>query len=250
MGSSSLIDPLLIGHDAYHDMPAILNPYAFGDLMDRATMRLESWEPSKWLNVSAAPVANDDPVSDILDVNAIGNNASQSDSGKRGVWKTGQINGHGALLLDGSNDGYTTPLLLSGDYTIYVVSKQASSGGSRMVNSAETNKLISIGRSNNAAYVGSAVAGDLSAYADAWCIGVLRVSSSLGVSSFRVNGVDVTENPSVAADWFTLTIGAVGAVAEAANGYLSALGAFPTSLSLAETQELEAYLSLHTGISI
>lgn len=211
-------------------------------------LRYQSWNPEIFLNSGGSPAEDLEEVKDILDLSPEGVVTTQPTLAKQAIWAANVINGHGALWFDETDDGYGTDCSLHDDYTIYLVTNTELSGGIRSINSGETNKLISMSRSNAAVYLGAAVVSDLSANADEWCIGVLRVSTAGTVSSFRLNGVDVTENPAVAADWFTVTLGAVGAVPEPLAGLFAAAGAFSRAITDAEAEIVEEYLSAKTGI--
>lgn len=212
--------------------------------------RIQSWNPETFLNALAEPATDLEEVVSVVDLSEAGVTTSQATLAKQALWVENVINGHGALWFDDTDDGYLTTCSTGEEYTIYFVANTEVGGGRRTINSNETNKLVSTSRDNNAVYLGAAVVGDLSAHADTWCIGVLRVSTANTLSSFRLNGVDVTANPAIAAEWFTITLGAVGAVAEALAGMFSAGGAFGRVLTLEEVNILETYLAEQTGIEL
>lgn len=245
-GSSNLIkfDPLsgkfvyAVGdNDPIADIPGLV-------------LRWQSWSPETFLDAGGNPVEEFEEVETILDLSIAGNDATQASVTKQGLWFTNQINGHGALNMDPVDDGYTSPCDLTSDYTIFLVSNTGAGGGIRTVNGSPGNRLISTSRNNAAVFAGSAIVSDLSAFADTWTIGCLRISQTLTSSNFRLNGVDITENATVAAAWGLVLLGHVGVIPEPVNGSVAFVAAFDRTLDLSEVQTVEQYLSEKTAIPI
>lgn len=213
-------------------------------------LRWQSWSAGTFLNGSGDPAADFEEVETIVDISGNSNDGTQALFAKQGIWRDAQINGHGALECDPVDDGYGSPCILNGEYTIFVVSNTQTGGGIRTVNGAPGNRLISTSRNNAAVFVGAVVVSDLSAFADTWAIGCLRISTVGTSSNFRLNGVDITESAAVVAEWGNVDLGAVGGVPEPTNGQIAFVAAFNRPLDLDEVEIVESYLSNQTGIPI
>ncbi len=83
-----------------------------------------------WLNAGALDLADGQAVSDWPDAGGSCHAAVQSTASKRPVFRTGQANGHPAVVFDATDDGMTTPVDVGVDATIVAVyaSREAASG--------------------------------------------------------------------------------------------------------------------------
>lgn len=210
-------------------------------------LRLESWQPETFLNGSDAPAVNNDPVETILDRTESYHFTSSVET-QRGLWKTNQLNGHGALQLDAVDDGYLSECDLGVSFTIYAVMKSSLLSACRQISSRDYNRLISCSRDNFAVLLGGQVKSNMNAYADEWLILVLRSDGT--ESNLRINGEDVTDSATAGGSFGRIALGANGAFNEPFGGMLSALGGFTRWIDDTEAEALEQYLSSQTGISL
>ncbi len=123
--------------------------------------------------------------------------------------------------LDGVGiSGMLTTLSLGNPYTIYLLVKPntVSGGSQRMIQSVETNRLISTNRGSAAVYSEGVIVGSI--LESDWVVGTLSVGAE---SRFYLNNVDITEDTTLTGNWNTIAIGASGLLSESMNAKMIAL---------------------------
>lgn len=177
-----------------------------------------------------------------------GNNATPPAEGNSPDYGLVSLSGHPLVTcnLGSLPIGLSTPLVLTGDYTIILVARQAISPASRVIQSASFNCVLSPSRDINAFYL---QAGDYASPAVVPLNTYGITTTVIGTSAPQLwyEGINYGIG-SITGDWGQLTIGAVGAFPENANCDIAEIIAFNYRLSPAQVAAVDAELTAKWGI--
>lgn len=219
-----------------------------------------SLSPSIWCDASntgslfqntagtTSATADGDPIGRWNDLTVNANNMTQGTGTKRPTLKANAKNGKNTVLFDGVDDFLAGAVVASTSYTLFVVYKNPTTN-SVLVSNGVTNTngfavIRNVSDQRRLLYGGSNVLDDGSATANFEIMSAKKLS---GTSTLRINGSGVSLTNSSSAlvlPATSITLGAAtGGGSNAANCEIGEFIFFNSGLTLAQEQQVEAYLN-------
>lgn len=235
------------------------------------------WRPSRlsglrlWLSADRITgLADGDPVTTWPDLSGQSNNATQSTTAAKPLYKTAIVNGRPGILFDGVDDFLTLPAavynaLLSSDKSVFAVVKWVSVGAAdgRVISGANTGSATryairyTTGPVWGVLYTTGAAQASITASAGAipsTSVSQIVETVQSGTSLIaRVNGTQIATDPANAG---TETAIAAGLGANAfgsgafANVYICEVVVYNRALSTAEASAVRRYLGACYGVAV
>ena len=197
-------------------------------------------------------LSDGDPVATWSDVSGNSNDATQSNSAKRPLYKTSIVNGLPVVRFDTTDDGMVTPLTISAiPLTIFLVySAKSGAFGRRALCSTTLNWLIGprVDVGNKHAFFDGAawMNAPLSYVEDDFVYITLKIVT--GSTSFRVDGIEVGSAGSAFAAPATICLGASNPYGEPLWGDIAEVIVYDTGLSAGDISAVESYIVAKYGL--
>lgn len=218
--------PTLLPGDTLWTPTSLTTPTLWLDAADASTITLDGSSVTQWNDKSGNTF-----------------HATQATAANRPTLLTAEVNGLNAISFDATNDGLQTEANLTRPYHIFFLAKQIAAGNKRIINSRDTNSLISIVRASfNVYLVSGTVFNGAYGSNNTYAMAGLSVSD-IENTKFYANTSLIADLASPTANWGRVGFGTSGSSAEPADAVVLEVIVLPRVASLDERHRIEGYFA-------